>query len=998
VGLLAIFVALAVLFAPIGAVMALSRIGDLRRRVQTLELELARMRRAAPEQRNQPASAGAVEPAAGALPPLPTAPLSTAPLPVEPPSVRRAAEPAELVERDVAAATPISAPIGAPATAAEATGPKETLEEPRTEPRAANAPVRPRVSGAGLERWLGVRGSAVVGGLAAAAAALLFFRHAFEHGWVTKPMRVGLGFAAGGTLIGVGLLLVRRAYRYAPQALVGAGLTTLYAACWAASRRYELWSTVASWIAMAAVTGLAVVLALRLRSQAVGVLGLLGGFATPLVVESHFDGPWRLFVYVLLLDVGLLEVARRREWKAFLPLALAGSLLLHVVLVARDFDPADHLSLLATIGSLAFVFAFGGRRRSADESEDVVTSASRALALLAPLGFALHFALRTDFSAPPWTVGVLGAFTAIGAAVLARRREFAWLPWAVALGALAVHHTSLARGGTLSWTWTAVTIGVSLVPALVYLAAPVFGRGLDADARAGHERALGVGLVAALFVHLELLLFVAVAFDLDHGSALRLALSCTMASAGAALVARTVDLRWAGVLLASCAAVTAAAASIHVVEAHTPAGPWTALAALAVTGLFAAGAWVGSRAPHGDESRLTSSHTATAAAALVSLAATAWHGDTLGGDSFEALFFVVALVLAAVHASVGSRRVVLLCAASVAAALACAELDGRWHGYAAALCSAAIVLVGSSARVFAGNRSAAVGGGIALVLLFGVALPSWSSDEALILHAAPFVALGIAADVWSGRRQASNAHTSYAAAAVLVAALAIALEVDFEPPAFCAGLTALGWAALAHRRRETELIVAACITALVAPLVLVMRLVAPPYHELPVRFLLDELALVHLVPAVGALAGVLALRRRTRKGDDDLDVLGAFTGAGAVVLVLVWVSLEVIAFHTTDGPLRWPAQDAGAPQLALSTSWIAIGVALLVTGLVTRSVGARWASLGVLLAALVKVFLFDLAHLEGLARVGSLAGLALATLGVSLLYQRFVLRTSTPAN
>jgi uncharacterized membrane protein len=109
---------------------------------------------------------------------------------------------------------------------------------------------------------------------------------------------------------------------------------------------------------------------------------------------------------------------------------------------------------------------------------------------------------------------------------------------------------------------------------------------------------------------------------------------------------------------------------------------------------------------------------------------------------------------------------------------------------------------------------------------------------------------------------------------------------------------------------------------------------------------------------------------------------------------MLWTSLEVIAFHTLSGPLRWPATDAGAPQLALSTSWIAIAVLLLLTGLAAHSVGMRWASLGVLLAALVKVFLFDLAHLEGLARVGSLAGLALASLGVSLLYQRFVLRPS----
>ena len=42
--------------------------------------------------------------------------------------------------------------------------------------------------------------------------------------------------------------------------------------------------------------------------------------------------------------------------------------------------------------------------------------------------------------------------------------------------------------------------------------------------------------------------------------------------------------------------------------------------------------------------------------------------------------------------------------------------------------------------------------------------------------------------------------------------------------------------------------------------------------------------------------------------------------------------------------------------------------------------------------AIGKVFLRDLGHLEGLYRVGSLTGLAVSLLVVSLFYQRFVFR------
>ena len=53
----------------------------------------------------------------------------------------------------------------------------------------------------------------------------------------------------------------------------------------------------------------------------------------------------------------------------------------------------------------------------------------------------------------------------------------------------------------------------------------------------------------------------------------------------------------------------------------------------------------------------------------------------------------------------------------------------------------------------------------------------------------------------------------------------------------------------------------------------------------------------------------------------------------------------------------------------------------------------RWLSLGLLVLTLGKVFLHDLGELEDLYRVGSLVGLAVSLIIVSLIYQRFVFRS-----
>jgi hypothetical protein len=395
-------------------------------------------------------------------------------------------------------------------------------------------------------------------------------------------------------------------------------------------------------------------------------------------------------------------------------------------------------------------------------------------------------------------------------------------------------------------------------------------------------------------------------------------------------------------------------------------------------------------------------HGATAAAALVSLLCAWPHLEALGSGAIGGLVWVALVALAAVHAAVGSGRLELLAAAaltgtvasSAVGAVADARPDGDTLRLVAALVTSTLVLAGASARAFAARPAAALVAGAGLVVLALVALPTpYETTGDQVLRALPFVALAAFFDL-RGARRGSPAGRSAAlgAAAVLVAAIAIAVDVDREPLALGAGLAALGWAVLGHRRGATPVQITSACAALVAPLVLVPRLLAPPWHERPAVPIVGELALVHLVPALGAVASLVVLRRRARNGDRDLGILGACAGGAAVVLLVLWTSLEVIAHHTPEGPLRWPSSDDAGVQLALSTSWIAVAVVLLAVGLATRVAGARWASLCVMLAALVKVFVFDLAGLEGLARVGSLAGLAAASISVSLLYQRFVFR------
>ena len=75
-----------------------------------------------------------------------------------------------------------------------------------------------------------------------------------------------------------------------------------------------------------------------------------------------------------------------------------------------------------------------------------------------------------------------------------------------------------------------------------------------------------------------------------------------------------------------------------------------------------------------------------------------------------------------------------------------------------------------------------------------------------------------------------------------------------------------------------------------------------------------------------------------------------------------------------------------------SIALILVGVVLLLYGLMRNNRPARLLSAAYIFAAVLKVFLIDLANLEGIMRALSFIGLGIALLGIGLLYQRLLFR------
>jgi uncharacterized membrane protein len=115
----------------------------------------------------------------------------------------------------------------------------------------------------------------------------------------------------------------------------------------------------------------------------------------------------------------------------------------------------------------------------------------------------------------------------------------------------------------------------------------------------------------------------------------------------------------------------------------------------------------------------------------------------------------------------------------------------------------------------------------------------------------------------------------------------------------------------------------------------------------------------------------------------------------AIALALVYLTLEVrTIFH---GPVLSGKVVTDAEDYTYSAVWLAFGVALLLAGIALKSQPARFASAAVVILTIVKVFLHDLAGVQGVYKALSFICLGLVLMGIGWLYQRLLFSPRRPS-
>ena len=143
-----------------------------------------------------------------------------------------------------------------------------------------------------------------------------FLKYSFENQWIGPTGRVILGILTGLVML-IGGEKLRHRYPGYAQGLLGGGSLALFFSIYSSYAFYDLISPIFAFLFLTLVMINTVFMAVRHDSLPIGILGIIGGYATPFMVGSDDPSLWTLNSYLILLTAGVLGVSIYKKWSSF---------------------------------------------------------------------------------------------------------------------------------------------------------------------------------------------------------------------------------------------------------------------------------------------------------------------------------------------------------------------------------------------------------------------------------------------------------------------------------------------------------------------------------------------------------------------------------------------------------------------------------------------------------------------------------------------------------
>ncbi|MGZ5191787.1 MAG: DUF2339 domain-containing protein, partial [Flavisolibacter sp.] len=235
---------------------------------------------------------------------------------------------------------------------------------------ALKTPVKPLVHKAGwyetfrknnpdLEKFIGENILSKVAITVLVIGIAFFVKYAIDKDWINEIARVGIGVLCGGIVLGFAHRLHKQ-FKAFSSVLVAGGIAIFYFTIGIAFHQYHLFNQTTAFIIMLLITGFSVFISVLYDRVELAALSIIGGFATPFMVSTGQGNYVTLFVYVLILDAGMLVLAYMRKWNLINILTYCFTMFLYFAwlqtkVIGEENAPYKGAFLFASVFYVVFV-------------------------------------------------------------------------------------------------------------------------------------------------------------------------------------------------------------------------------------------------------------------------------------------------------------------------------------------------------------------------------------------------------------------------------------------------------------------------------------------------------------------------------------------------------------------------------------------------------------------------------------------------------------------
>lgn len=164
-----------------------------------------------------------------------------------------------------------------------------------------------------------------------------FVKYAIDQDWINEIGRVFIGILCGGILLGLAHWL-RKTFTAFSSVLVGGGIAVLYLTIYIAFHTYGMFGPTIAFLLMVVITSFAVLFSLAYNKVELALVALLGGFASPIMASTGEGNYVALFIYITILDVGMMVLSFYKKWPLVNIVSYACTVLLYGTWMSTQFN------------------------------------------------------------------------------------------------------------------------------------------------------------------------------------------------------------------------------------------------------------------------------------------------------------------------------------------------------------------------------------------------------------------------------------------------------------------------------------------------------------------------------------------------------------------------------------------------------------------------------------------------------------------------------------